>query len=167
MHTITIHLARIGKPTRSFTEGFVQDDGKRLLTFSIVPPDVREHLSAQFRTYGRFTPEQQIATVSKYLFYEECFSILEFRDAEAGLLGYYCDIVTPLRRDGDEYFQTDLILDLWVSPTLEFQELDRDEYEQAVAEGLVPDELQKKATETMEWLKRAMMSGFFPSSYIL
>ena len=158
---ITVHLARIGKPTRSFTEGFVRDDGTCLVTFSIVPPDVRESLSAHFRAEGRFAPDQFIATVTKYLFYNEYFSIVAFRDADDRVLGYYCDIVTPLRKVGADYFQTDLLLDLWVSPELSFQVLDEDEFEAAVEEGLLSDEMRAKAVETLERLKETIADGRF------
>ena len=157
MSSVTIHLARIGKSTRSFTEGFVQDDGIRLTTFTVVPPDVRESLSANFRAEGRFAPEQFIATVKKYLFYNEYFSIVEFRDEDDKLLGYYCDIVTPLEKVGDEYFQTDLLLDLWVSPALDVQVLDEDEFEEAVEMRLLSDELQKKALRALERLKKEIV----------
>ncbi|HNB53687.1 MAG TPA: DUF402 domain-containing protein, partial [Anaerolineales bacterium] len=160
----TIHLARIGKSTRSFTEGFVQDDGTCLTTFSVVPPDVRASLSAHFRTEGRFAPDQFIATVTKYLFYNENFSIVEFRDEEDKLLGYYCDMVTPLERVGEDYFQTDLLLDLWVSPKGNYQVLDEDEFDEAVRAGLLSDELRRKALETLEGLKERIVGGMFPFS---
>lgn len=163
-HPVIIHLARIGKPTRSFTEGFVQDDGTRLTTFTVVPPDVRASLSAHFRAEGRFAPDQFIATVTKHLFYNEYFSIVEFRDEEDKLLGYYCDIVTPLARVGDDYFQTDLLLDLWVSPEGGYQVLDEDEFEEAVRAELLSDEMQTKAVETLERLKETIADGQFPFS---
>jgi predicted RNA-binding protein associated with RNAse of E/G family len=160
-HPITIHLARIGKSTRSFTEGFVQDDGTRLTTFTIVPPDVRASLSAHFRAEGRFAPDQFIATVTKHLFYNEYFSIVEFRDEAGEVLGYYCDIVTPLARVGEAYCQTDLLLDLWVSPGGDYQVLDEDEFEEAVEEGLLSDELRVKAVGALERLKDAIAGGRF------
>lgn len=157
---ITIHLARIGKSTRSFTEGFVQDDGTRLTTFTVVPPDVRASLSAHFRAEGWFAPDQFIATVTKHLFYNEYFSIVEFRDEAGKVLGYYCDIVTPLERVGEDYFQTDLLLDLWVSPKGDCQVLDEDEFEAAVRAGLLSDELRARALGTLDWLKSELKHIF-------
>ena len=163
---ITIHLARIGNPTRSYTEGFVEDDGIRLKSFSLVPTEVSERLSEKFRQYGWFQPGAKLGSVSKYHFYLEYFSILEYRDRNSQLLGYYCDIVTPLQREGDEYFLTDLILDLWVFPNLDFQELDRDEFEEAGTTGLLSPEFHLKALQTLERLKHEIVVGKFPSAYL-
>lgn len=163
---ITIHLARINNLTRSYTEGFVEDDGKRLTTFSLVPHDVSERLSEKFRQYGWFQAGAKLGSVSKHHFYQEYFSILVYRDRDGQLLGYYCDIVTPLQRKGDEYFLMDLILDLWIFPTLDFQELDRDEFEEAITKGLLSQELQQKGLKTLEWLKQEIVVGRFPSAYL-
>lgn len=140
----------------------MQDDGTRLITFTVVPPDVRASLSAHFRAEGRFALDQFVATVTKHLFYNEYFSIVEFRDEVGEVLGYYCDLVTPLARVGDDYFQTDLLLDLWVSPEGNYQVLDEDEFEAAVIAGLLSDELRGRAVGALERLKDMIADGRFP-----
>lgn len=163
---VTIHLFRIGKPERTFHEGFVEDDGARLRTFSKVPQDASIRLSEKFHKQGLIPSEQQIASVSKYHFYQEYFSILEFRDQTNELLGYYCDLVTPLQREGGKYFLTDLILDLWIEPDLSILELDGDEFEQAIRKGLISNELQDKILATVERLRFEISQGIFPAHYI-
>ncbi len=163
---ITIHLARIGNSPRSYVEGLVEDNGTRLKTFSVVPPEVSKRLSEKFRQYGWFQVGAVLGTVSKFHFYQEYFSIVRYGDTEDELLGYYCDVVTPLQKNGDEYFLTDLILDLWISPAFDFQELDRDEFEEAIEVGLLSPELQQKALETLERLKREIAGGRFPLVYL-
>jgi hypothetical protein len=163
---VTIHLSRLGKPGRSFQEGFVDDNGKRLRTFSGVPESVSVHLSEKFHQEGLIPPREWIGSVSKYHFYDEFFSIVKFQDREHTLLGYYCDIVTPLQRNGDEYFLTDLILDLWIFPDLQAIELDRDEFETTVTAGLFPSVLHEVAWTTIGRLKAEIAQGIFPISYL-
>jgi predicted RNA-binding protein associated with RNAse of E/G family len=82
------------------------------------------------------------------------------------LLGYYCDIVTPLQKIGGDYYRTDLVLDLWVTPDLKLYELDWDEYEQVIEQGLMSIEQQEIARSTLERLKAEVATGRFPAEYI-
>ncbi len=163
---ITIHLSRLGKPERSYTEGLVDDDGIRLKTFSIVPEAVSLRMSERFQGQGRISQHHRIYSVCKYHFYGEFFSIVEYRDETNKVLGYYCDIVTPLQRNGGEYLLTDLILDLWITPDHRYLELDRDEFTSAIAEGLISAELQTQASLTMERIKSEIAKRIFPGGYL-
>jgi len=163
---VTIHLSRIGKPERIYQEGFVNDDGIRLKTHSLVPESVGLHLSEKFYKQGWLLQGQLIHSVSKYHFYGEFFSIVEYRDSEGGVLGYYCDIVTPLQKKGDEYFLTDLILDLWFFPDCRAVELDKDEFEIAVSSGLFPSNFERDTRNTFSRLKSESEKGIFPKSYL-
>jgi predicted RNA-binding protein associated with RNAse of E/G family len=160
---VTVHLARLGKPTRSYQEGFVSDDGVCLKTFSIVPESVGIHLSEKFARQGWLAPGQLIYSVAKYHFYDEYFNIVEYQDRSGKALGYYCDIVTPLQRRDDDYYLTDLILDLWVSPDLRAVELDRDEFETAVAGGMISPDLEGQARATIRRLQSEIVAGTFPA----
>lgn len=166
LRQVTIHLARIGKPERSYREGFVDDDGIRLKTYSIVPETVGLHLSGKFYKQGWFIEGQLINSVSKRHFYNEFFSIVEYRDKSNKVLGYYCDMVTPIQKKGDEYFLTDLILDLWIFPDYRFVELDRDEFETAISNGLFPSSLEKDTLATFNRTKSEIKKGIFPMNYL-
>jgi hypothetical protein len=163
---VTIHLSRIGKPERAYQEGFVDDDGTRLKTFTILPEKIGLQLSEKFYRQGRLLQGQMIHSVSKTLFYHAFFSIVAYHDRAGKILGYYCDIVTPLQRKGDEYFLTDLILDLWVFPDHRMLELDREEFEAAVSNGMFPSSLEKEALAAISRLKAEIEEGIFPGKYI-
>jgi predicted RNA-binding protein associated with RNAse of E/G family len=163
---VTIHLARIGKPERSYQEGFVVDDGIRLKTYSVVPKSVSLHLSEEFCKQGWLLEDQLINSVSKYHFYKEFFSIVEYQDTANKVLGYYCDIVTPIQKRGDEYFLIDLILDLWIFPDYRVVELDRDEFETAISSGLFPLSFEKDTLSTFSRLKSEIKKGIFPRYYL-
>jgi predicted RNA-binding protein associated with RNAse of E/G family len=163
---VTIHLSRIGKPERSYQEGLVEDDGIRLKTFSLVPESVGLHLSEKFCKQGWLLPGQVIHSVSKYHFYQEFFSIVVYQEEAKSVLGYYCDIVTPLQRKGNEYYLTDLILDLWVFPDARVIELDRDEFENAAVHGLFPSGFENDALATLRRLQSEIEQGIFPRQYM-
>jgi predicted RNA-binding protein associated with RNAse of E/G family len=59
-----------------------------------------------------------------------------------------------------------LILDLWVSPDLQVIELDRDEFERAISEGLFPAQLEKDALGTLSRLKSEIQERIFPLSHL-
>jgi len=164
--TAIIHLARLGKPVRIFTDGFVEDDGARLRTFTRLPAEIGLRLGRGFSQDGWLRPGQVVASIAKYLFYQKNFSIMEFRDPAEALLGYYCDIVTRLERRPGGYFLTDLILDLWVTPELACHELDRDEFEAARQSGLISPDLALLAQAAIESLKADVTAGTFLSAYV-
>lgn len=163
---VEIHLSRLTKPPRVYHEGLVADDGMRVRTFSVVPHEISLPLSLHFQQQGFLAAAQRIASVSKWLFYHEFFTIVEFFNAEQTLLGYYCDIATPLQKIGNEYHLTDLILDLWLTPDLRTHELDHDEFSEAVEHGLVDEEYRQVALSTMDRLRDEIRQGIFPAAYL-
>ncbi len=164
---IRIQFNRIVGESTTFTEGFVSDDGRRLQTFSIVPEPYRAPMSLDWQQQGLIPSGQFVGSVRKHLFYDEQFDILELRDTEGKLLGYYCDMVTQLQKVGEgEYALTDLILDLWVFPGGGYRELDRDQFDEAAKRGLISPELQAQARLTLDRLKAEAAQGRFPSVYI-
>ena len=154
MAQVTIHLQRLGKPTRSYMEDLVEDDGVRVRTLSILSAEVSASLSEQFCQQGRIPPGRFIHSAQKYLFYHETYTIVVYRDATGSLLGFYCDIVTPVQKVGDDYVLTDLILDLWISPERNIQILDEAEFQTAILAGLITPDLAVTARTTLEQLTR-------------
>lgn len=160
---ITIHLSRLGKPERVFCEGLVSDDGVMLQTFTVLSEAKSLRLSGLFSQHGWLSPEQRIHAVAKRHFYLEYYSAVSYLDAAGRVLGTYCDIVTPLQRQGNDYYLTDLILDVWVFPDGSFLELDWDEFEAGVESGLLGPELAAGARLGLERLKRHINGGHFPA----
>lgn len=159
---VSIHFDRPGKHPREFREGFLEDDGLRLRTRSLAPPN----FSNIWWRQGLLPRGSLIFSVSKYHFYREPFGIMEFRDGSDALLGFYCDIATPLERRADGYHLTDLFLDLWVFPNRTCQVLDEEEFEEAVQAGLIGPEQARLARECLPRLLRETASGRFPYEYM-
>lgn len=155
MTKITIHLQRIGKPARSYVEELVEDDGVQVRTLSILSAEVSASLSEQFCQQGKIPPGRFIHSAAKYLFYNETYSLVIFRDSAGELLGCYCDIVTPVQKVGRGYVLTDLMLDLWIDPEGNIQILDEAEFQAAALDGLIPPTLAEMAQSTLEQLTQA------------
>jgi protein associated with RNAse G/E len=58
--------------------------------------------------------------------------------------GYYCNLGTPARREGDEIIYTDLDLDLLVGPDGTYRVMDEDEYEERAARYGYPDSVRQQ-----------------------
>ena len=79
--------------------------------------------------------------------------------------GYYCDIMKPVKRRVDrtgklDCFEiTDLFLDLWINPDGTYQIQDEDEFAEAVQNGAIDTELERKAREVLTALIAEVESG--------
>lgn len=165
---VRICFTRPGKGTSVYAEGLVDDDGRRLRTLTAPPAAVCLSLSERFRRRGWIAAGQSIGSIAKYLFYDEYFTVVEFRDPAGELLGYYCDIATPLQKAEGEYLVTDLLLDLWIAPDLGLgvRVLDVDEFEAAASAGLLSPALQAQARVTLARLQAEIAEGVFPGPYL-
>lgn len=163
---VTIHLARIGKPPRTFTEGLVEDDGRRLRTCSHLPQPFATGWSQEWQRQGMLDEGQTIAIVRKYHFYQEYFGVMALYTAADDLLGYYCDIATPLQKIDREYYLTDLILDLWVPASGPAIGLDLEEFAAAAQSRLLSHEMEMIAGNVFAHLNAEAAAGRFPGRYI-
>jgi len=95
------------------------------------------------------------------------FSVVKVRNLRGRHTGYYCDIATPPRllRDGTLEF-TDLFLDLWVSPDLNYRVLDVDELEEALRKGWITWRLYEKARIELRKLVSMVEQRSFPPQCI-
>jgi hypothetical protein len=166
MTQASIHLARINKSTRHFSDGFVNDDGRCLKTHTIISEQISLPWSEEWQLEGRIPYGQMIGSVNKYLFYDQNFSIMELHSTIGDLLGFYVDITTPVHKVEGEYFLTDLILDLWIFPDLTYLVLDEDEWLQAIQNGSISNEIQTIVRKTLQQLKREIRNKKFPLQYI-
>jgi uncharacterized protein len=166
MSLVTIELARIGKPPRTYHEEFMSDNGIELRTLSRISQEDTIQFSQGWQAAGCFTREQFARVVRKTLFYHEYFCIMQLLDRDEHSLGCYVDIATPLQKQNGIYKLTDLILDLWIFPDGRYEELDVGEFEQAVASRIISQEWEAYARKTFISLKNGITAGKFPDRYI-
>jgi predicted RNA-binding protein associated with RNAse of E/G family len=162
-----IHFSRIGKGESLYVEELIRDDGVRLDTRSVLPPEARDvWRKSAWQKLGILADGPVVREVRKHHFYHEWFDIIELLDDQGGLLGYYCDVITPLRKVDGEYYLLDLLLDLWIFPDHRTIELDWDEFQEAARLQRITPEQQQKAVETLAWMVTEAQHGIFPERYL-
>lgn len=80
--------------------------------------------------------------------------------------GYYCDIIMPVTRSETKFEIVDLFLDLWVSPEGSYSIQDEDEFEEAVKNGVISDDIAEKAMNTLDYLIEETTEGRFPPKVV-
>jgi hypothetical protein len=165
---IKLHYTRLSSiGVHTFVEGFQAETHYRLTTYSVVPEVYRANLCDKFYRAGLLPETVRLAALRKHFFFSEWFDILAWFDEEGRFAGYYTDIATPTRCVGDrEYATTDLFLDFWQRPGQPAMELDLDEFEAALAAGVMTPELADGARASFERVRREIAAGIFPYRYI-
>lgn len=85
-----------------------------------------------------------------------------FHRPDGTFTGYYANVLTPVRIEGDVWETTDLFLDLFVTPAGEVHLLDVEELAEAERAGWVGPELAGRARAEAERLAGAARDGTWP-----
>ena len=165
---VSVYYRRLDpeRGTSVYTEGLLDDDGRRLKTYTLIPAEHRARVSGGLWRLGLLPRAQTLTSVRKHYFYAETFDVLVFYDQDGALAGYYSDITTPLTRVGADYHLTDLFLDIWLTPAGAFHELDWDEFEAARRAGQLTADLAETARATLSRLRAEFQAGRYPSAYL-
>ena len=166
MTEIQIEYVRPGKGTTFYFEDLVFMDAVCLKTFKILPPEIVSALAQGMVAEGMIAPHQKAVMVAKTYFFKEHFNLLEFRDENRNLLGYYSDIGTPLAKTEAGYSMTDWFLDIWLKPDGSLMELDIDEFEEAISRNLMSSPEVDRARSTFARLIAEAKTGIYPSTYL-
>ncbi len=166
MTQTTIHYQRPGKGLTIYYEDFYSEDETCVRTFKTLPPDVELRLTAYLQKDGVLHEGQSVHTIAKVYFFKEPFNILEFRDQHGELIGYYSDIGEPaIRRGENEYEMVDLFLDTWLLPDGRLIEMDWDEFDEAIRDGVITPNQISLARAAMQRIKEEIAQGIYPSRY--
>jgi Protein of unknown function (DUF402) len=159
---LIINFSRPGKGITRYIEGLVDENRVRIKTRNHIAPEFSRKWCEEVWWHNDCVlPGILIDSVMKYLFFNQWFSIMQLIGIKNDLLGYYVDVHTPIRKIDEEYYLTDLFLDLWIAPDGKCRELDRDEFEQGYQEGLITTYQYKKACQIFTKLKREVTTGKF------
>jgi predicted RNA-binding protein associated with RNAse of E/G family len=166
MAEIRIEYIRPGKGTTFYIEELVFMDALCLKTFKTLPPEIISALAQGMVAEGMIAPHQKAVMVAKTYFFKEHFNLLEFRDENRNLLGYYSDIGTPLATTQEGYSMTDWFLDIWLKPDGSLMELDIDEFEEAISKNLLSSQEVDQARSTFARLIEEVKNGIYPHAYL-
>jgi predicted RNA-binding protein associated with RNAse of E/G family len=164
---IRIEYIRPGKETTYYAEDFVLQDSVCLRTFKRLPDEIVERLSKALQSQQLIEPHQRAVTIAKTYFFSEPFNLLEFRDGDDNLLGYYSDIGEPVIQINEGWYQmTDLYLDIWLFPNGRLLELDWDEFDEAIRKQVITPIQVKLARRAMKRLVREVSQCIYPHRYL-
>jgi predicted RNA-binding protein associated with RNAse of E/G family len=100
-----------------------------------------------------------------FVFSNLWYSVAKVYNLDNEWTGYYCDILKPVKRNVDasgkpnRFEITDLFLDLWINPDGTYEIQDEDEFEEAVQNGAIDAELERKALEVLKALVAEVEAG--------
>jgi len=165
---INLNYTRLhGVPLTVYQEDRILDDGLHLKTYAPITLERRQSFAELWWKASLIPQGHFIASLTKHYFYNQWFDILELHGDDGQVLGYYSDICTPLKKIGEgQYATTDLILDLWLSPSGLVKELDWDEYDHALQHNLITPELATQAKIILQRLASEAKQGYYPFAYL-
>ena len=105
-----------------------------------------------------------------FLFKDQPFDVGRISRPDGTWVGYYADILEPVRwKDADATTLepiVDLFLDLWIAPDGRFLVLDEDEFEDAIAQGILSASQIDHARHVLSEMIGATKRGEFPSAEV-
>ena len=163
---VRIEYIRPGKEVTYYEEDFYAQDETCLRTFKTLPEDISTRLSKALVEQKLIQPNQRVGTIAKVYFFNEPFNLLEFREMDETLLGYYSDIGEPtIQLSPTEFQMTDLFLDIWLFPDGRLLELDWDEFEEAIEKKVIFSKQAELARSAMKRLVEESARGIYPLKY--
>ena len=124
----------------------------------------RLNLAQPRRVAGRIIAANGYSAIW-FVFKDKWFDVGKFYDESGRWLGYYCDIVKPIRRltsGASTSILTDLFLDIWIDSDGEAYVLDEDELEEAVRQSFISKNLAAKARSQVGVLMKKIELNTFP-----
>jgi predicted RNA-binding protein associated with RNAse of E/G family len=161
-----VQYIRPGKETSTYTEQVVFEHEYQLCTYKEFDEERSRALTQLFHQQNLLPESQSVCALRKHYFYHEYFDILEWLGPDGEVAGYYSDIATPVRKINGIYQLTDLFLDLWLVPGQPARVLDEDEFEAAIASGLVSAEWEAEARRALTRLQDETAAGNYPQAYL-
>ena len=162
METITLTYKRPPDRVNHFQQELLYVDEKVIVTSQRVKP------SSPIVQNGETVLGDNFAAIW-FVFTGLWYDVGKVYNLDNEWTGYYCDVMKPVERGVDvagkpSYFEiTDLFLDLWVNPDGTYEIQDEDEFEDAIQNGAIDAELERKAREVLTALIAEVENGYLES----
>ncbi len=119
---------------------------------------------------GRKTIADNGYTAIWFIYSNRWYDVGKFYDRKLTFVGYYCDIIRPVKRLLARHDRTvaltDLFLDLWIWPNNDNVILDEDELLRAEQKGIISRKLAEIARKQILLLQRKTKMATFPPAEI-
>jgi predicted RNA-binding protein associated with RNAse of E/G family len=101
-----------------------------------------------------------------YNFWDQWYNVISVYDEDFEFKGYYSDILTPIQKTWTLVTTTDLFLDLFMFPDGRWMVVDEDEFEQALAKGLMDEGIARNARAAIEEISGMAKAGHWPPDVV-
>lgn len=105
-----------------------------------------------------------------FVYRDRWYDVGRFFDRSRNFVGYYCDIVKPMKQllmgPSKTAMITDLFLDLWIWPDGQHTVLDEDEFKHGLQRRHISRLLALEAQKQLALLVRRVNSKRFPPAYV-
>jgi predicted RNA-binding protein associated with RNAse of E/G family len=101
-----------------------------------------------------------------YNFWDKWFNVISVYDEDLEFKGYYSDILTPVQKTWTLVTATDLFLDVFVFPDGRWEVVDEDEFEEALAKGLMDGGVARNANAALEEIRGKASAGEWPPEVV-
>jgi len=101
-----------------------------------------------------------------YNFWDKWFNVISVYDERMEFRGYYSDILTPIKKTWTLVTTTDLFLDLFMFPDGRWKVVDEDEFEEALAKGLMDDGIARSARTALDEISKRAEAGDWPPEIV-
>lgn len=162
METITLTYKRPPNRVNHFQQQLLYIDDEVIITSQRVRP------SSPIVQNGKTVLANNFAVIW-FVFTGLWYDVGKVYNLNNEWTGYYCDVLKPVKRitnvEGklDCFEITDLFLDLWINPDGTYEIQDEDEFEDAVRDGAIDTELQKRAWNVLKTLIAEVEAGHLES----
>lgn len=156
---ITIVYRRLPSDIREFPGILLEATSNRLVVESPIKP------TRPLKVFGRVIADEGYLAIW-FIYRNRWYDIGKFYDRSKKRIGYYCDIVKPVRKllDGASRTTvlTDLFLDLWIAADGQHVILDEDELERALSRHEISKSLAGRARKEIAALLQRVDTDRFP-----
>ena len=156
LRTVSIHYRRLPARDVVFRQLLLEETADWTVTFMEAA-----ELSKPVVARGEIVLEPG-APVVWFTYPGRWYDIGRFHRADGGFTGYYANLLTPVRMDGDRWETTDLCLDVWLGADGRVELLDEDELAEAVRERLLEPRTEARVREEAASIVAAARDGRWP-----
>ena len=153
---VRIHYRRLPDRDRVFEQARVEESAECVVTLLESAP-----IPAPVTAGGRVVLEPG-APVVWFTFPGAWHDIGRFHLADGSFTGFYANVLTPVRMDGERWDTTDLALDVWSGVDGAVEVLDEDEFEEAVRNRWLDAATARRARAEADALAAAARAGSWP-----
>ncbi|MGQ9477000.1 MAG: DUF402 domain-containing protein [Candidatus Bipolaricaulia bacterium] len=155
MANLKVHYRRGPVQVTVYEQELLYDDGKLIVSSAPFRPSA----SLRVQVPKLEGPEYRVVWLVAL---EEWHDLGKVHTLAGELVGYYCDIIRPIRRTAEGIEVEDLFLDLWVFPDGRYIILDEEEFAEARRQGWLDELTATRAREELSQLIEEVKSGQFP-----